>query len=99
MHACTDTIKRELDSCYAILTAKDSVASRGAVVHDFVELLPTDKKLYLIAKLDLKWVDRGCIVGVWNQTDQLTLTLRSRRPAIVEIDDVELTDSDDHRIC
>lgn len=73
---CQDSVRRELDSCYTVDSAKTSIKQNGQVIHDFVELLPTDTKVYIIAKLD-----------------------QQSRKASVSIDNIELTDTENHRIC
>lgn len=73
MHICQDSIKRELDSCYPLRSVS---REQDEVVEDFIELLPTDTRVYIIAKLDAL-----------------------SRKAMIEIDNFELTDTENHKIC
>ncbi|KAI6224418.1 MAM domain and Concanavalin A-like lectin/glucanases superfamily domain-containing protein [Aphelenchoides fujianensis] len=51
LHVCQDSIRQELDSCYTVVNAENAPA-RGVFVHDFIEVLPSDTKLYVIARLE-----------------------------------------------
>ncbi|KAF7638170.1 hypothetical protein Mgra_00002396 [Meloidogyne graminicola] len=71
LHICQDSIINDLSSCFVISTEGETFGWK----HDFIEVLPTDKKLYLIARLD------------------------GKGKANVQIDNLELTDVMDNRIC
>uniref|UniRef100_A0A914BVQ7 Uncharacterized protein n=1 Tax=Acrobeloides nanus TaxID=290746 RepID=A0A914BVQ7_9BILA len=74
LFVCQDSVRRELDSCYKVDTKKTPEAPTR--MRDFVEVLPTDTKLYVITKLE-----------------------KGSRKATVQVDNLLLTDSENHRIC
>lgn len=51
LHICQDSIRQELDSCYAVKSGK-AAGPGDALIHDFVEVLPSDTKVYVIARLE-----------------------------------------------
>ncbi|CAD5219314.1 unnamed protein product [Bursaphelenchus okinawaensis] len=75
VHVCQDSIRQELDQCYAVKNT-ELVPLDGTFVHDFIEILPSDTKIYIIVKLAEK-----------------------ERKSSVFIDNLVLTDSENHRIC
>ncbi|CAK5066845.1 unnamed protein product [Meloidogyne enterolobii] len=50
LHFCQDSVMRDLSSCFIISAEGETFGWK----HDFIEVLPTDRKLYLIARLDGK---------------------------------------------
>ncbi|CAK5051203.1 unnamed protein product [Meloidogyne enterolobii] len=50
LHFCQDSVMRDLSSCFIISADGETFGWK----HDFIEVLPTDRKLYLIARLDGK---------------------------------------------
>uniref|UniRef100_A0A7E5A1W2 MAM domain-containing protein n=1 Tax=Panagrellus redivivus TaxID=6233 RepID=A0A7E5A1W2_PANRE len=70
---CEDSVNRELDNCYKVTNATSSTET---FVHDYIEVLPSDTKIYIIVKLE-----------------------KSSRKANVRIDNIVLTDVDNHQIC
>uniref|UniRef100_A0A914Z293 MAM domain-containing protein n=1 Tax=Panagrolaimus superbus TaxID=310955 RepID=A0A914Z293_9BILA len=71
---CEDSVVRELDTCYKVTASKQT--EKGEFVHDFIEILPSDIKLYIIVKLE-----------------------EGSRKASVRIDNISLTDIENHPIC
>uniref|UniRef100_A0A914Q404 FHA domain-containing protein n=1 Tax=Panagrolaimus davidi TaxID=227884 RepID=A0A914Q404_9BILA len=71
---CEDSVVRELDTCYKVTSSKQT--EKGEFVHDFIEILPSDIKLYIIVKLE-----------------------EGSRKASVRIDNISLTDIENHPIC
>uniref|UniRef100_A0A1I8BMJ0 MAM domain-containing protein n=1 Tax=Meloidogyne hapla TaxID=6305 RepID=A0A1I8BMJ0_MELHA len=50
LHICQDSVMRDLSSCFIISAEGETLGWK----HDFIEVLPTDRKLYLIARLEGK---------------------------------------------
>ncbi|CAD5226328.1 unnamed protein product [Bursaphelenchus xylophilus] len=75
VHVCQDSIRQELDQCYAVKNT-EKVKLDGTFAHDFIEILPSDTKIYIIVKLGEK-----------------------EKKSSVFIDNLVLTDIENHRIC
>ncbi|KAH7699004.1 Protein MAM-2 b, partial [Aphelenchoides avenae] len=51
LHVCHDSIRREFDSCYHVNGKNRRPSVDDGVTHDFIEVLPSDTKIYIIAHL------------------------------------------------